>query len=621
MKVRTTANLQRAFPYCAGLYFLTFSALCPGLTHAANPPINVPCSGTGGGVAGLVAAVNTANNEVVNPGGDTIILASACVYTLTNVDNWWYGPNALPAIASAITIEGNGATITRSAVVGTAAFRFFYVSGGLSGFPSGSLTLHNLTLGNGLAHGGNSDQAGGGAGMGGAIFNQSSLTLSGVTLCDNQAVGGNSASGTGAFGGGGIGQDADAQNGVVGGGFGGTIPASGGLGGTAGSGGGGGGGGFASSSAGGNGSSAGGAAGGGNSGWGGKGGQDGQATGGSGGDGGGGGGDGRGNGGLGGDFGGGGHYSNGGGGVGGGGGGNSSQGSGGGGGFGGGAGTGGHGGGDGGFGGGGGVIPNGVGGDGGFGGGHGALGAGGGGGAGMGGAIFNHNGILSLINCTFTANVAKGGIGATGAGGTNGAGLGGAIFNLEGSANILQSTIAFNTVLNSNTLIGPAGGAVYNLAYLAGTDGGTLSTISNIALTNSILSNSTNGSTAAADLANAQPATVASGMSNIATASVTADHSLVSITSGITLTTLGGNPRLSNPLANNGGTTRTLALCAGSQAINAGNAAAPGLPSTDQRGTGFARIIGGVPDIGAFEFDPASDEIFGNGFDNGACVR
>ena len=60
------------------------------------------------------------------------------------------------------------------------------------------------------------------------------------------------------------------------------------------------------------------------------------------------------------------------------------------------------------------------------------------------------------------------------------------------------------------------------------------------------------------------------------------------------------NPNL-GPLADNGGLTQTMALNAGSPAIDAGsNAAAAGL-TTDQRGPGFVRISNGTVDIGAFE--------------------
>ena len=56
------------------------------------------------------------------------------------------------------------------------------------------------------------------------------------------------------------------------------------------------------------------------------------------------------------------------------------------------------------------------------------------------------------------------------------------------------------------------------------------------------------------------------------------------------------------PLGNNGGPTETMALLRGSPAINAGNnALIPAGVTTDQRGVGFARIVGGTVDIGAYE--------------------
>ncbi len=68
---------------------------------------------------------------------------------------------------------------------------------------------------------------------------------------------------------------------------------------------------------------------------------------------------------------------------------------------------------------------------------------------------------------------------------------------------------------------------------------------------------------------------------------------------------------LLQPLAYNGGPTRTHALPVGSAAVDAGNDVA-GL-TYDQRGGGHPRVIGSGPDIGAFELDP--DAIFANGFD------
>ena len=61
------------------------------------------------------------------------------------------------------------------------------------------------------------------------------------------------------------------------------------------------------------------------------------------------------------------------------------------------------------------------------------------------------------------------------------------------------------------------------------------------------------------------------------------------------------------PLADNGGATQTMALLAGSPAINAGNnALIPGGLTTDQRGAGFPRVIGAIVDIGAFESQTAA---------------
>jgi hypothetical protein len=64
------------------------------------------------------------------------------------------------------------------------------------------------------------------------------------------------------------------------------------------------------------------------------------------------------------------------------------------------------------------------------------------------------------------------------------------------------------------------------------------------------------------------------------------------------------NPLLGS-LQNNGGPTPTLALLPGSPALNAGdNSALAATGSSDQRGQGFARVVNGIIDIGAFEVQP-----------------
>jgi hypothetical protein len=59
------------------------------------------------------------------------------------------------------------------------------------------------------------------------------------------------------------------------------------------------------------------------------------------------------------------------------------------------------------------------------------------------------------------------------------------------------------------------------------------------------------------------------------------------------------DPKL-GPLADNGGSTLTMALLRGSPAIDSGNTAAA--PQTDQRG--FSRPFGAATDIGAYEIVP-----------------
>jgi hypothetical protein len=436
-------------------------------------------------------------------GDNTIDLATYAGQTITfsidAPDNFWYGPNALPPIASTITIEGHGATLFIQN--GTSPrLRFFFVgadaaSGLTPGYNTpgpGNLTLHNLTLTGGRQQGGNS-VGGGGAGLGGAIYNQGTLTVSAVTLTGNTAIGGFANDGTLiGNGSGGMGQNGLAAG--IGGGMGGAVPSGTGEAGNAGS----------ASNGGAGGGSANGTAGTGLT-------QDAE-VGGSGGDGGGGG---YGYGGGGGGFGGG-SGGSGGGGFGSGGGVTSGGGVGGGGGSSGGGGFGGGGGrqgGGGGFGGGGGQITSG-----GFGGGSGGNGNGGGG-AGMGGAIFNHAGTLFLINATLTANSATGGNSYAGSGGDGGSGYGGAIFNLNGDLRISFSTLAFNTVTGGNGDVADGGangdangGEIYTLGYNGNASTG--STISSVGLSNTIVANSSGG----IDLLVDAPANVVGGLVNTALA-------------------------------------------------------------------------------------------------------
>jgi hypothetical protein len=69
---------------------------------------------------------------------------------------------------------------------------------------------------------------------------------------------------------------------------------------------------------------------------------------------------------------------------------------------------------------------------------------------------------------------------------------------------------------------------------------------------------------------------------------------------------IGIDPML-NPLADNGGSTKTFALRPESPAIDAGKSTGDS-PQFDQRGSPFSRHIGDSPDIGAYEFSVESGQ-------------
>jgi hypothetical protein len=541
------------------------------------------------------SASDTGACDVVGPGfaGPYSLLVIPTQITLTTIDNYWYGPNALPPIASTISIGPvNGilrliASHTGDPTPATAnAFRFFYVSGGLE-LPAGSLALYNTVLQGGNAKGGNGGTGGGGAGMGGAIFNQGSLSLTAVSLIGNTAQGGSTAYAT--TGGGGMGQDGYYVGVGVGGGFGWASPPSafGGNGGTGNASGGGGGGGFIAGSDGGN---AGVGTGGGKGGLG--------SAGPSAGDGG--------NGytfpnssnNNGGNFGMAGvSLSGGGAGAGGG--------DEGGGGFGGG--SGGVGGGisfNGGFGGGGGFNV----GAGGFGGGNGNN-LGGGGGMGAGGAIFNHTGTVSLLNVTATSNLANGGTPA-------GSGLGAALFNLNGKVTIDFSTFAGNSVGGNNGRagnFGPEDATVYSIAFGNKIEDGTASSASLI-ISNSII----HGTHADGGLQNDVSVNVVNGVNTNNSSLNYAGKNFIGqsyTVNGVTQT--GTSPSTADPLLG------ALSLYRSSQYVLPVLPIGANSPGTDKASScleadgsttlttderGALRPYGSQCDVGAYEFD--GDYIF-----------
>jgi hypothetical protein len=138
----------------------------------------VPSNFAAATVSDLIADINAASQQ----GGTntiTLVAPSTSPYVLTAVNNTTDGATGLPVIAANdnLTILGNGATIERSTVSGTPAFRLLDVAAG------GSLTLANLTLQGGFAYGS------GVAAKGAAIYNHGTVDLNGVTVENNIAQG------------------------------------------------------------------------------------------------------------------------------------------------------------------------------------------------------------------------------------------------------------------------------------------------------------------------------------------------------------------------------------------------------------------------------------------------
>ena len=137
--------------------------------------VSVSCSGSGGGPQGLIDAMQKANDQ----GGGTISLERNCTYTLTNGPfEDGRGQVGLPIVKSAITINGNGATIARAD--GSPAFRLLEVSDD----PTGVLTIQDTTLRGGTP-GDNEDAARGGGAI--LVNGPGSAWLSGTVFTGNES--------------------------------------------------------------------------------------------------------------------------------------------------------------------------------------------------------------------------------------------------------------------------------------------------------------------------------------------------------------------------------------------------------------------------------------------------
>jgi hypothetical protein len=200
----------------------------------------------------------------------------------------------------------------------------------------------------------------------------------------------------------------------------------------------------------------------------------------------------------------------------------------------------------------------------------------------------NNDGILTVANTTFSGNVATGGGGLA-----NGA-----------TATVINSTFAGNHAAAGGALSTETGPLTLTNCTISGNVVGTLGlgaglfnvTAGTVTLDNTIVAGNTVGTTTTADDVIGTVDTVHSSNNLIGTGGSGG------LSTGVNNNQVGvANPGLA-PLGSYGGTTQTVALLPGSPAIDAGNnALVPGGVTTDQRGTGFARIVGGTVDIGAFE--------------------
>lgn len=192
------------------------------------------------------------------------------------------------------------------------------------------------------------------------------------------------------------------------------------------------------------------------------------------------------------------------------------------------------------------------------------------------------NGPSVIRNSTISGNTAD-------AGATSGGG-GICLYQVGGTLNIENSTIANNTVTGA----GAGGGIAANYNFnIAGT----------INLNSSIVADNSGG--IYPDLRIDDKFTVISNNSG---------YNSVPSLNGVAIYT-GTNDVVSGglnllPLASNGGPTQTIALGAGSTAINAGLNSIP--TGVDARGNTYARKVGTSVDMGAFEFGSAPGTPTGN---------
>jgi hypothetical protein len=229
--------------------------------------------------------------------------------------------------------------------------------------------------------------------------------------------------------------------------------------------------------------------------------------------------------------------------------------------------------------------------------------------AGYSGGAFYTSGLLEINASTIASNSANNGGGIYVAGElrmVNGTvanntalGDGGGIYHVNGHlSEVFNSTIVDNDADHDQDFIGVGGGV-----YVSGTNPGYFN------LYNSILARNTVDFQPIDDDCNGPGALVSHARNLIGSS----DTCSITVASGSWA--LLNSTALIGPLKFNGGPTQTIALLPGSNALNGGASHCTERSNqeieTDQRG--YPRVVGGLCDIGAFEFD--GDRIFKAGFE------
>jgi len=246
------------------------------------------------------------------------------------------------------------------------------------------------------------------------------------------------------------------------------------------------------------------------------------------------------------------------------------------------------------------------------------------GGNGLGGAIYSQ-GVVHISDSTLYENQAIGG--NAGAGGRGGGGFGGAVHSDHATLTVVNSTFSGSSVLSGTgaSFEGSRGGAI------AAENGST--SIFNSTLTESTAStgrglfvHALNGTATVvirssiigqSDIS-AQRREFLTAPDTNGEIIVTGSGNLIRSQGDFQYITVSTDDPLLEPLANNGGPVMTHALTANSPALNLGNNT-QGL-TFDARGAGFARVVGGVVDIGAYELQNAAGSALSGDYNGNQAV-